>query len=46
MCIRDRYSGSPVWRPGISKQIINTINRANSETGIIPTAGTSLFVTC
>ena len=36
------YSGSPVWRPGISKQIINTINRAPSETGIIPTAGVAI----
>ena len=33
------YSGSPVWREGISKQIVNSINRAPEETGIIPTAG-------
>ena len=33
------YSGSPIWRPGISKQIINSINAAPEETGIIPTAG-------
>ncbi len=36
------YSGSPVWRPGISKQIINSINKASSETGIIPTAGVAV----
>ena len=30
---------APVWRPGIAKQIINTINAAPQETGIIPTAG-------
>jgi hypothetical protein len=33
------YSGSPVWRQGISKQIVNSINAAPQETGIIPTAG-------
>lgn len=33
------YSGSPVWRQGISKQVINSINAAPEETGIIPTAG-------
>jgi hypothetical protein len=38
----NRFSGSPVWRAGISKQIINSINRAPDETGIIPTAGTSV----
>lgn len=36
------YSGSPVWRSGISKQIINTIGRAQAETGIIPTAGIAI----
>jgi hypothetical protein len=36
------YSGSPVWRPGISKQIINSINKASQETGIIPTAGVAV----
>jgi hypothetical protein len=36
------YSGSPVWRPGISKQIINSINQASQETGIIPTAGVAV----
>ena len=28
-----------MWRPGIAKQIVNTINAAPKETGIIPTAG-------
>jgi hypothetical protein len=37
--VGNRYSGSPVWREGISKQIVNSINRAPEETGIIPTAG-------
>ena len=37
--VANRYSGSPVWRQGISKQIINSIGRAPQETGIIPTAG-------
>ncbi len=32
-------SSAPVWRPGIAKQIINTINAAPQETAIIPTAG-------
>ena len=32
-------SSAPVWRPGIAKQIINTINAAPEETAIIPTAG-------
>jgi hypothetical protein len=40
--VANRYSGSPVWRPGISKQIINSIGRAPEETGIIPTAGISV----
>ncbi len=35
----NRYAGAPVWRPGIAKQIVNTINAAPQETGIIPTAG-------
>jgi Domain of unknown function (DUF4185) len=37
----NKYSGSPVWKAGIAKQVINSINRAPDETGIIPTAGTS-----
>jgi hypothetical protein len=40
--VANRYSGSPVWRPGISKQIINSIGQAPEETGIIPTAGVSV----
>jgi hypothetical protein len=38
----DRYSGSPVWQSGLSKQLVNTTKRAPSETGIIPTSGMSL----
>jgi hypothetical protein len=37
-----RVSGSPLWAPGISKQIINSTKWAPSETGIIPTAGISV----
>ena len=33
------YSGAPVWRPGIAKQIVNTLGAFPQETGIIPTAG-------
>ncbi len=40
--VSDRYSGSPLWQPGLSKQIINTIKRAPNETGVIPTAGISV----
>ncbi|HEV7420831.1 MAG TPA: DUF4185 domain-containing protein [Mycobacterium sp.] len=40
--VANKYSGSPVWRAGISKQIINTIGQAPEETGIIPTAGVSV----
>ena len=40
--VGNRYSGSPVWRPGISKQIINSIGQAPDETGIIPTSGVSV----
>ena len=35
----NRYGGAPVWKPGIAKQIVNTINAVPEETGIIPTAG-------
>ncbi|OBH31489.1 hypothetical protein A5692_16975 [Mycobacterium sp. E342] len=38
----DRYSGSPVWAPSLSKQVVNTIHKAAHETGIIPTAGISI----
>ncbi|MET0454032.1 MAG: DUF4185 domain-containing protein [Mycobacterium sp.] len=40
--VGNKYSGAPVWRPGIAKQIINTIGQAPSETGIIPTAGVAV----
>ena len=40
--VGNRYSGSPVWRQGISKQIVNSINVAPEETGIIPTAGVAV----
>ena len=40
--VGNRYSGSPVWRPGISKQIINSTGQAPDETGIIPTSGISV----
>lgn len=38
----DKYSGSPVWAPHLSKQVVNTIHRAPHETGIIPTAAISI----
>src|SRR5829696_1051917 len=37
--VSNRYSGAPMWAPGLAKQIINTTKWAPSETGIIPTAG-------
>ncbi|MGV9800409.1 DUF4185 domain-containing protein [Mycobacterium sp. NPDC003449] len=37
--VNNRYSGSPLWAPGLSKQIINSIRRAPTEKGVIPTAG-------
>jgi Domain of unknown function (DUF4185) len=37
--VGSQYSGSPLWAPGLSKQIINSTRWASSETGIIPTAG-------
>jgi hypothetical protein len=40
--VSNPYSGSPLWAPGISKQIINSTKWAPSETGIIPTAGISV----
>ena len=40
--VRNKYSGSPVWAPGLSKQIINSIKFSPTETGIIPTAGISV----
>src|SRR5271163_2265929 len=38
----DNYSGSPVWANHLSKQVVNTIHKATHETGIIPTAATSI----
>lgn len=38
----NRYAGSPLWRLGISKQIINSTRWAPTEDGIIPTAGISV----
>jgi hypothetical protein len=40
--VSNKYSGSPLWAPGISKQIINSTRWAPSETAIIPTAGISV----
>jgi Domain of unknown function (DUF4185) len=40
--VANKYSGSPVWKQGISKQIINSIGQAPEETGIIPTAGVAV----
>ena len=37
--VSNQFSGSPLWAPGLSKQIINSTKWAPSETGIIPTAG-------
>ncbi|HKP43980.1 MAG TPA: DUF4185 domain-containing protein [Mycobacterium sp.] len=40
--VSNSYSGSPLWAPGVSKQIINSTKWAPTETGIIPTAGISV----
>ena len=40
--VGNAYSGSPVWRPNLSKQIINSIDYAPQEKGIIPTAGVAV----
>jgi hypothetical protein len=37
--LANQYSGSPLWVPGLSKQIINSTKWAPTEKGIIPTAG-------
>lgn len=37
--VGNRFSGSPLWAPGLAKQIINTTKWAPTEKGIIPTAG-------
>ncbi|MGA8332151.1 MAG: DUF4185 domain-containing protein, partial [Mycobacterium sp.] len=36
------YSGSPVWAPGLSKQVLPSIHKAAHETGVIPTAAVSI----
>lgn len=41
----NKYSGSPVWGPGLSKQIINSTKWAATEKGIIPTAGVAVGTT-
>jgi hypothetical protein len=43
--VNNKYSGSPLWAPALSKQIINSIKFARSETGIIPTSGISVGTT-
>ena len=40
--VGNAYSGSPVWQPGLSKQVINSIRRAPTEASVIPTAGISV----
>jgi Domain of unknown function (DUF4185) len=40
--VNNRYSGSPEWVPGYSKQIINKIIRVPTEESIIPTAAISV----
>jgi hypothetical protein len=40
--VSNRYSGSPLWRQGLSKQIINSVKGAPTEDGLIPTAGISV----
>lgn len=40
--LANRYSGSPLWAPGLSKQIINSTKWAPNEKGIIPTAGVAV----
>ncbi len=39
--VSNKYSGSPLLAPNLSKQIINSTKWAPSETGIIPSAGIS-----
>ncbi|MGV0794382.1 DUF4185 domain-containing protein [Mycolicibacterium sp. XJ1819] len=40
--VANKHSGSPLWAPGLSKQIINSIKWAPEEKGIIPTAGVAV----
>jgi hypothetical protein len=37
--VGSRYSGSPLWRPGVSKPILPGVKWAPTETGMIPSAG-------
>lgn len=43
--VNNKYSGSPLWAPALSKQIVNSVKFARSETGIIPTSGISVGTT-
>lgn len=43
--VNNKYSGSPLWAPALSKQVINSIKFAPQETGIIPTSGISVGTT-
>ena len=43
--VNNKYSGSPLWAPALSKQVINSIKFAPSETGIIPTSGIAVGTT-
>lgn len=43
--LANRYSGSPLWAPGLSKQVINSTKWAPTEKGIIPTAGIAVGTT-
>lgn len=40
--LNNRYSGSPLWQPGVSKPILPSTKWAETETGLIPTAGISV----
>ena len=37
--VANRFSGAPLWAPGVAKQVVNSTKWAPSETGVIPTAG-------
>ncbi len=43
--VNNKYSGSPLWAPALSKQIVNSVKFARSETGIIPTSGIAVGTT-
>jgi len=40
--VSDRFSGSPQWAPGFSKQVIPSNRWAPTEKGVIPTAGVGI----